>query len=203
MPLPRVRRTVLVASSVRRGSGTAIKLTLIAETHRATAPVRSSHALRFAAGLLAAAVVMLTWMLGGGFRGLVYLPLFALSTLPGLPIGFALFGRNHAAGWISGAALGYALSGFALWLPVQLHLPGVVSGFSSWTLVTLASFLTFRRIGPLVAVPRWTRRDTLALVLVLLAVPGLVWLPFTRIGSIDEEGNRRYRAYFTLSLIHI
>ena len=201
MPLPRVRRTVLVASSVRRGSGTAIKLTLIAETHRATAPVRSSHALRFAAGLLAAAVVMLTWMLGGGFRGLVYLPLFALSTLPGLPIGFALFGRNHAAGWISGAALGYALSGFALWLPVQLHLPGVVSGFSSWTLVTLASFLTFRRIGPLVAVPRWTRRDTLALVLVLLAVPGLVWLPFTRIGSIDEEGNRRYRAYFTADFL--
>ncbi len=128
-------------------------------------------------------------------------PLYAVSTLPGLPIGFALFGRNHAAGWIGGAALGYALSGFALWLPVQLHLPGIGAGVSSWMVVTLASFLTFRRVGPLVAVPRWTRRDTLALVLVLLAVPGLVWLPFTRIGSLDQEGNRRYRAYFTADFL--
>lgn len=140
-------------------------------------------------------------MLGGGVRGLAYLPIFALSTLPGLPIGFALFGRHHAAGWIGGAALGYALSGLALWLPVQLHLPGVAAGFSSWTIVTLASFLSFRRVGPLVTVPSWTRRDTLALALVLLAVPGLVWLPFTRIGSLDNEGNRRYRAYFTADFL--
>jgi hypothetical protein len=84
---------------------------------------------------------------------------------------------------------------------VQLHLPGAGAGFSSWTIVTLASFLTFRRVGPLVAVPRWTKSDTLALVLVLLAVPGLVWLPFTRIGALDEEGNRRYRAYFTADFL--
>jgi hypothetical protein len=177
------------------------KLTVTADIPRATVPVLLTLALRLAAGALILAVLTLGWLLGGGFRGLAYLTLFALSTLPGLPIGFALFGRNHAAGWIAGAALGYALSGFALWLPVQLHVPGAVPGFSSWTLVTLASFLIFRRIGPLVAVPRWTRRDTLALVLVLLAVPGLVWLPFTRIGSIDEEGNRRYRAYFTADFL--
>jgi hypothetical protein len=154
-----------------------------------------------AIGTLAVAVVILTWTLGGGIRGLVYLPLYALATVPGLPIGFALFGRGHAAGWVGGAAIGYALSSVALWLPVQLHLPGVTAGLASWTLSTLLSFLTFRGMGPLVVVPLWTRRDTLALVLVVLAVPGLVWLPFTKIGSIDDEGNRRYRAYFTADFL--
>jgi hypothetical protein len=176
-------------------------LTTTAAKPRATAPAGSPLALRLTIGTLAVAVVSLTWILGGGVRSLGYLALFAISTLPGLPIGFALFGRTHAAGWIGGAALGYALSGFALWLPVQLQLPGVGAGLTSWAIITLASVLTFRRIGPLVSVPRWTRRDTLALVLVLLAVPGLVWLPFTRIGSLDEEGNRRYRAYFTADFL--
>jgi hypothetical protein len=154
-----------------------------------------------AIGTLAVAVVILTWTLGGGIRGLVYLPLYALATVPGLPIGFALFGRGHGAGWVGGAAIGYALSGVALWLPAQLQLPGVTAGLACWTLVTLLSFLAFRDKGPLVVVPLWTRRDTLALVLVVLAVPALVGLPFTRIGSIDEKGNRRYRAYFTADFL--
>jgi len=152
-------------------------------------------------GVLATAVVVLTWTLGGGVRGLAYLGFYALSALPGLPIGFALFGRRHAAAWIGGTALGYALSGLALWLPVQLHFAGTAPALVSWTGVTLLSFLAFRRTGPLVAVPVWTRRDTLALVLVVSAVPGLVWLPFTKIGSIDEAGNRRYRAYFTADFL--
>ena len=109
--------------------------------------------------------------------------------MPGLPIGFALFGRGHAAGWVGGAAIGYALSSVALWLPVQLHLPGVTAGLASWTLVTVLSFLTFRSMGPLVTVPRWTRRDTLALVLVVLAVAGLGWLPFPRIWR-DRRGRK-------------
>ena len=64
------------------------------------------------------------WALGGSFAvclatvlwistgaaGVLYLPLYALATLPGLPLGFALFGRRHAAGWIGGALLGYGLT---------------------------------------------------------------------------------------------
>ena len=146
-------------------------------------------------------VCTLTWLLGEGIRGWVYLLLYGLSALPGLPIGFALFGRRHAAGWIGGAVIGYALSGLALWLPVQMHLPGVGSSLISWTIVTALSVGSFHRVGPLVPVPVWTRRDTLALMLVLLAVPGLVWLPFTKIGALDEEGNRRYRAYFTADFL--
>lgn len=143
----------------------------------------------------------LAWLLGEGIRGWVYLVLYGLSALPGLPIGFALFGRRHAAGWIGGAVIGYTLSGLALWLPVQMHLPGVGSSLISWAIVTALSFGSFLRVGPLVPVPVWTRRDTLALMLVLLAVPGLVWLPFTKIGALDEEGNRRYRAYFTADFL--
>ena len=167
-------------------------------------------ALRLAAGALTIAVCALSWQLGGGIRGPGYLALFALSTLPGLPIGFALFGRRHAAGWVAGAALGYAVSAVALWLPVQLRAPGLAAGIASWTIVTLLTSLIFRRHAgwpglepqpPFVAIPSWTRRDTLALVLVVFAVPGLVWLPFTRIGALDEEGNRRYRAYFTADFL--
>ncbi len=46
----------------------------------------------------------------GGPSGIVYALLFALATIPGLPLGFALFGRRHAAGWIAGTLFGYALT---------------------------------------------------------------------------------------------
>jgi hypothetical protein len=37
---------------------------------------------------------------------------------PGLPLGFALFGPNHAGGWIAGAILGYGLTALAIWVPI-------------------------------------------------------------------------------------
>jgi hypothetical protein len=52
-----------------------------------------------------------------------------------------------------------------------------------------------------VTLPRWTRRDTTALVFVLLAVPALTWKPFAKIGALDDAGNRRYRAYFTADFL--
>ena len=35
----------------------------------------------------------------------------------------------------------------------------------------------------------------------LLASPLLLWRPFTNIGALDAEGNRRYRAYFTADFL--
>jgi len=35
------------------------------------------------------------WM-ASGLAGLLYIPLYALAVLPGLPLGFALFGRRKA-----------------------------------------------------------------------------------------------------------
>ena len=36
----------------------------------------------------------------------IYLVLYVLALAPGLPLGFALFGRHHAGGWIAGAVIG-------------------------------------------------------------------------------------------------
>ena len=55
------------------------------------------------------ALAVSTWALGNGPAGWLYLFFYGLAILPGLPIGFALFGREHAGGWIAGASVGYAL----------------------------------------------------------------------------------------------
>ena len=58
----------------------------------------------------------------GGVSGGIYVLLFVLATVPGLPFGFALFGRDHAAGWIAGTLLGYALTALTCWGIVFLRL---------------------------------------------------------------------------------
>jgi len=150
---------------------------------------------------LALIALAVAWKLAAGPAAIAYVALYALATLPGLPIGFALFGRRHAAGWVAGALTGYALSAFALWLPVQLHAASWPVFVLSWTMVTLLSFVTLRQVGPLVMLPVWSHRDTLALVLVLFAVPILLWKPFTNIGARDDAGSLRYRAYFTADFL--
>jgi len=69
--------------------------------------------------------------------------------------------------------------------------------------VSVGATISVRRrvASPLVALPAWTVRDTTALLLVLLLVPVLVGRPLARIGSADENGDRRYRAYFTADFV--
>lgn len=134
--------------------------------------------------------------------GLLYVLLFAAWCVLGLPLGLALFGRKHAAGWITGALLGYGLVAIVHWGIVQLGLAGgpvyaVVFGTAS-----LLVWRPFRHnTAPWIVLPVWTRRDTLALLLVLLLVPVLQWRPFTRLGEVDASGARRYRAYFTADFL--
>ena len=52
------------------------------------------------------------WAVGQGPGALLFIPTYAALVLPGLPLGFALFGRRHPAGWIAGAILGYLHRGF-------------------------------------------------------------------------------------------
>ena len=52
---------------------------------------------------------------GQGPGALLFPLVYAALVLPGVPLGFALFGRRHPAGWIAGAILGYALAVLGIW----------------------------------------------------------------------------------------
>lgn len=130
-----------------------------------------------------------------------YVLLFLAATGTGLPVGFALFGRRHPAGWIAGLLLGYGIAALALWTVVQ-------SGGTTAPAFALAlaaahglTWTSFRALGPWVVLPEWRRRDSYALLLVLLLVPALQWRPFWRLGEVDDTGSRRYRAYFTADVL--
>ena len=95
---------------------------------------------------------------------LLYVILYILATLPGWPVGFALFGRRHAAGWISGALIGYAATAFTLWFVIKVGFAGAIGFSAAWLVVTAAIWFALgrRNLPPLVVLPEWKRRDTLA-----------------------------------------
>ncbi len=141
-----------------------------------------------------------------GVAGLGYAAGFLLALTPGFPLGFALFGRQHAAGWITGALLGYAASCLAVWAMVFAGHARASTFVLAWVVMlvaaaTAARLLTHREPGPLLKLPRWTSRDTTALLLVLVLVPLIVGRPFARVGSLDANGDKRYRAYFTADFV--
>ncbi len=142
------------------------------------------------------------FILLGGAVGVAYLIFFLLCGAPGLPLGFALFGRRHLGGWITGLALGYALTTLSVWAVVYVRLATTPILIAAWLLTIAAAWLATRRVvEPLIAAPVWTRRDSAALCLVLLIVPLLLARPFSKIGSYDAEGNRLYRAYFVADFV--
>ena len=80
--------------------------------------------MKIAAVVLAGSVVVLSWLFGGGVPGLLYLVIYLLAVAPGLPIGFALFGRRHPAAWVCGALIGYGITQLSLWtviVPASRH----------------------------------------------------------------------------------
>ena len=62
----------------------------------------------------------------------LYIVIFALAAAPGLPLGFALFGRRHAAGWIAGALFGYVLTSLAIWSAIRLGVPTPLGFAAAW-----------------------------------------------------------------------
>ena len=157
--------------------------------------------LRVAGLLLTFSVAGLAWILGDGPAGLGYVGLYGLLLAPGLPIGFWLFGRRHAAGWIAGALIGYGLSALVLWVPADLHFTSRAWLPAVWGATSAATFTFFRSAHGLVQLPGWHRTDTIALLCTLLTVPILLAGPFSRIGEPDRQQNRRYRAYFTADFL--
>ena len=141
-------------------------------------------------------LAMAVWF--GGLAGLLYLALYLAAVVPGLPVGWRLFGRSNPAGWVAGGLIGYGLTTLAFWVPLRLGFPNPVAFCAAWLLLLAGLWHGFRRRGdPLVILPRWTRRDWLAWLLVLHLVPVFLTLPFGNVGARDGSGARFYRAYFT------
>jgi hypothetical protein len=146
--------------------------------------------------LLVLGLLALAWRLGHGPAGLAYLGAYVLATAPGWPIGWRLFGLRHAGGWIAGALIGYAISAWTVWAATSLGFTWSWERLAAWSLtaVVLWAALLRPRRPPLLRLPAWTARDTVALTLVLALVPLLVARPFARVGERDAAGTRYYRA---------
>jgi hypothetical protein len=141
------------------------------------------------------------WLIGGGGAWL-YLLIYFVALIPGLPIGFALFGRTHAGGWIAAAVIGYALTAFALWAPIAAHVPSSLTFILSWAVVSALSWFVCRRLTtPTVRLPVWTPAGSTGLLAVLVLTLAVATPPLAHVGRIDATGNRYYRAYFTADFV--
>ena len=155
---------------------------------------------RIALGVLALAwLALVGWT--ASVNGLIYLPFWIAAAAPGVPLGLRVFGR-HAAGWVAGAAAGYALTCLTVWVVVAAEL-ACPTGFAiAWVVESVVIAFVARQIRtPIVPLRPWTPRDTAALCAVLLLVPGLMAAPYRNIGAADAEGRTYYRAYFTADFV--
>jgi hypothetical protein len=154
------------------------------------------------AAIVASCAVAAAWLVAGGPAGLVYLLIYAAACLPGLPVGFALFGRSHPAAWIGGAAVGYAITAVALWIPIRLGAPSTLTFLLAWLIVGLTWWFGLSRVtGPCIALRPWRSAGAIAASMVILVTLALASRPLAMVGSRDEDGNRRYRAYFLADFV--
>ena len=163
--------------------------------------LRPWSALHIAVTAFTLALIALVLTLGG-FKGVLYAAGVLLATLPGWPIGHALFGKRHAAGWVSGALIGYALTAFAIWTVIASGMPSLPAFVVVWALAALGTWFALRtHQQPLIALPAWTEKDTQALLFTLLLVPAIFWRPYSHLGLQDANGSTYYRAYFTADFV--
>ena len=174
----------------------------------APAPSLSNSAV---GALLLLVLVVSLLAVGRGPAALLYAALYCLAVLPGLPLGFALFGRRHPAGWIAGFALGYPLAVIAIWVAIRVSAP--TPGGLLASLIAIAGLawagsrlLTASRrrqaeSEALAQLPPWSTRTTVSLALVLLVTLTLAAPPLANVGARDAQGNLRYRAYFTADFV--
>lgn len=155
------------------------------------------------AALLAVSLGGLAWLFAGGPAGWLYALVYAAAVAPGLPLGFALFGRRHGAGWIGGALLGYGVTQLALWAVIASGFAAPAAFVAAWLVLAGACLGAARAMpaSPVIPIHVWSRSDTRALLLVLLLVPVLVGATYRNIGRRDDAGNRYYRAYFTADFL--
>jgi len=162
--------------------------------------LRSPAALWLALGAL---VLTAVWAVGQGPGALLFPLVYAALVLPGMPLGFALFGRRHPAGWIAGAILGYGLAVLGIWAAAAIDMPGrrgFAGAIALLTLVTFATSWRFRR-DPLITLPPWTTETSSCFAVVVALTLILAAPPLANVGARDRDGNLRYRAYFTADFV--
>ena len=131
---------------------------------------------------------------------LLYIALYVLATLPGWPLGRALFGR-HPAAFVAGALMGYGLTCLALWCVLALRIPSPLAFVAAWASICAVTWTLVRTRAPLIHLAPLTTADARILVLLLLLVPAVFVFPYKNLGAADAEGNRFYRAYFTADFL--
>ena len=141
------------------------------------------------------------------------LALYILATVPGWPLGRALFGRRHPAGFITGALLGYGLTCLVFWGVLALGSASLATFALAWAVITGITWTLVRASQPrlrgdaatarqaLVALPPWGKAEARTFVLLLAIVPAVFVFPYKNLGAQDAQGNRFYRAYFTADFI--
>ena len=161
-----------------------------------------ASAATMAAAALAAATGGAAWAIAGA-AGLAYATVVALGAAAGLPWGWRLFGRRHAAGWLAGLALGYAEIGLLWWAVCVEGGAGPGAAVAAWFALLAASVALTRPKwqSPLVDLPRWRPAHLAWLLGVLLLVPALTARPFALIGMQDDSGARRFATYFTADFV--
>jgi len=142
------------------------------------------------------------WIVGDGFAGSLYVALYALAGLPGLPIGFLLFGSRHPASWVAGMLFGYVLTALAIWLAIATHVPSAPTMIVVWAVIAAATWQFWRR-QPSAPVPlqAWRSADSLGLAVILALTLAIATPPLARVGEVDAIGEHRYRAYFTADFV--
>jgi hypothetical protein len=142
------------------------------------------------------------WVVGNGTAGWVYVLIYGMAVLPGLRVGFALFGRAHAGGWIAGVLIGYVLAAVAVWAVIAAHVASAPGFLVAWAFVAVIVWLILSPIrSPLVPLPAWTPAATTSLLLVLVLTLAIAVPPWANVGRADSSGNRYYRAYFTADFV--
>ena len=147
----------------------------------------------------AAIAALIPWV--AGVPGLAYAPFWMLASVPGVPVGLALAGRQPF-GWVAGLALGYTTSCLTVWALVATGLISATTLIAAWAVQTVFLWWVSRRITrPVFDLPAWTPRDRAALAATLLLVPALMAAPYHNLGRASADGTRHYRAYFTADFV--
>jgi hypothetical protein len=152
--------------------------------------------------IIGALTLLCAWLVSDGIAGPIYVFLFAFAAVPGLPLGFLLFGARHPAGWLAGTLFGYVLTALAIWIPVALNAVSILALVAAWLLLSASTWFATRSLrSPVAVLPPWRSAESAALAVVLAMVLALATPPFARIGAADARGDKVTRAYFTADFV--